>query len=793
MNLPPRIGRFTLIEAIGRSATSVVARAHDEGLDSAAVVKLIDIGDERFANRCMRELERWQGLGLGGIQKLVEIGKAHGHAWYAADPVPGTTLQAELDERRASGQRWTDKQVYQIGRKIAATLEILHGRQVVHGNIKPTNVLGRSDTDLALTDQGLVRATDSREIPTRIEALSAYRHMSPDQLQGMKPVDARSDIFQLGLILYECATLIHPFEKVELSSALLERAATIEPLERVIPGFDSKLSKAIMLCLARERDRRHPTVRDFSRAWASVTAKYESLSDVPIAAMNPDRAGAPRRTVRFSAPHQRVSGRARISQPLDASIREIKPTPRWVQLAAVGVLALAVGAGGYFIYTRETVARLEGGLEQQVGFAGTRISYRTSVACETAVRVSGEGTQARSFKNPKDGVSLKHTVMIAELTPGRKYLAAVEFGDGPPSENIVLAAPAVRPFARIRMEPRGDGSLALSFTTPVKARSTAHARVDGHDTDLTLSAEPDITHEGVFERASPARLSGFSIEATDVVGVQKSSSAAQLADQTTAPLLEAVTTGALAGSRLADAAETMGQLDLGPVLADLAALDAWLVESPELSDERRRAVYRGVNGLERALARSGRPVAGELAVLKPLLDSPHLRGQVITTGELARACEGAGKVPATSPVALLVQLGVFSRLKPGVFTSLAAKTRVTYDPKPQFADAVGKNVAVLRLPAPPAGEYRSGLLAVAVSALPRDGLLVATPRGEPGEFVLYSPVARPAPPPGEQWIARRLPPRAFEGGAAEISVSLEPVGAAQPAGIKVLGALLVYR
>lgn len=772
-------------DVAGRSPDSVVAFAHDEAKDSPCVVKLYQLGDDRFLQRAQRELERWRGLATHGVQKIIDVGSTSDALWYAAARVAGSTLAAEIAERRESGLHWTDKQVFQLGRKIAATLDQLHAQQIVHGDLKPSNVLSRStDGDLILTDLGMARATELAEVPAWAGGLATHRHLSPDQLLGLKPLDLRSDLFQLGLILYECATLTHPCDGVETPQGLLDRwSAPVDPPEKLHKGFDPKLSRAIMELLSPQRDGRPKSVKEFARAWSSVTAKYESLTDVPIAAMNPDAAGPARKTRRFSGPTPRVTARARISQPIDTSIREIKPTPLWVQATGAAVLALAVGAAGLWLYGHETSARLEGGVEQVVGFAGTRLTYRTSSACETAVRVSGEGTQARTFKNAQEGSTTKHTVMISDLTPGRKYLAQVELGDGPPSENVALAAPVVRPIARVTLAPKGD-DIKIGFTTPVKAKATAHAKVDGHETDLTLSAEPDTSHEATFEKAAFARLAELSIEAVDSEGERRSLTAGQLVDQVTGPLQAAVTAGPLAAVPLADAAEALDRAALGPALAELALLDAWPLESPDLSEERRRGVYRITGALERALARSGKPVPVGFAPLAPYLEGP-LAGRLATTAEVA----GPLNLKAAGPVALLAQLGAFTRLKPGVFN--AGKRRVAYDPKPEFADVAGKNVAVVHLPAPPAGAYRTAELALAVSAVPRDGLL--TLNSEAGEMVLWSPVARAAPPQGEQWLTLRVPPAAFAGSPATVSIAIEPVGAASPAPLKVLGALLVLQ
>ncbi len=789
MDVPRRLGRFTIQSKIGESPSSVVSKAYDEGLQSEAIVKVIQLSDERFTNRCMRELERWQGLGIGGLQRVVEIGKVQGVAWYGADPVPGTTLQTEIDDRKKSGERWTDKQVYQIGRKVANLLDLLHGLQIVHTNLKPSNVLGRTDADLVLTDPGLTRATETSEIPNWLGGLPAYMHMSPDQLAGFKPLDAKTDIWQLGLLLYQVATFVHPFQNVESPQDLEQRVAKpIDPPDKVVPGFDLKLSRAIMLCLNPSREKRLPTVKDFLRHWHSVTAKYESLTDVPVAALNPDAA---RPTRKFSGPSgPRITGRGRmVSQPLEG-IKEIKPTPVWVIALVVVLLAVGVGGFGFWFWTHETEGRLEGDVEQRPGFAGVTLTYRTNIACASAVEVKGEGT-SRRFDNSKDGATKKHTVRITEFPPGANPVALIQLGEKSPPASVPLKPPPPTPFQHVRFEQKGD-DLALAFTTPVKAKSSAHARLEENAVDLTLAAEPDTAHEGAFKGASAARLKELTLEATDADGEKRAASGTQLVAAVAEPLAKAVAAPPLSDAKIADPVAALDKSGVAPLIADAAALGGWPFETPDLSDEARRGYYAALNGLERALAHGGPGIPAELGMLKPLRDGAYLSGQVVTTSELAHACEGAMRAPATSPVALLVQLGVFSRLKPGLFTSTAARTRVAYDPKPQEPEASVTGRAQVHLQAPAAGEYRTAQLALAVNALPADALIIAMPGDRTGEVVLWNPIGRPAPPSGEQWIARFVPPKLSQG-SVELGVRLEPVGTATPAPLKVLGALLIYR
>jgi hypothetical protein len=791
MQTPSKVGRFGLQNEIGSSPTSSVSKAWDESLNCEVVVKVVQSNDERFAYRALRDVERFKGVGLPGIQRVLEVGREDSYVWYAAEPAGNRSLQDEFDARAKSGAKLDEKTIYQVGRKLAAALEQLHNLRIVHGNLKATNVLGALDGDLQLTDAGLLRALDETEIGTWIGPVREYRHMTPDQLMGLKPLDERSDIYQLGLILYELATLTHPCAKAENAAAVRDRMQNALPApEKVAAGFDKKLSAAIMKCLARDREQRFPSIKEFMRAWSGVTAKYQSLSDLPPPTATGGSGGI-RKTGRFEdmppMAGPRVSGPSK-RQPMlnDPRIREIKPTPAWVMPVAILVLGAIVAAGGIYFYKREAVVRLDGTVSQEPGFGGTRLTYRTNYAVPSAVRVAG-----RTFKNAKVAEAQKHEVLVTDLAAGKTYEAQVELGGESLAPPIPLTAPDPRPIQGVRIKSREDG-LAISFRTSVKARSKVKATIAGQPAEVVGAAEPDVSHDVVLKGATAARTASLVFEATDRDGITKTIEGGALAAQVVQPLARAVTQPPFASGPLADPVPAIEKAGLAEMIGEMSALGPWFFESPDVSSGARSEAYRALTAFELALTRAtGLPT--ELAAFNTVQEDPHYRGQILAISEVARLCAGLSRTPPQTPGTLIATLGLFTKLKPGIFASQAAKTRVAYDPHPTPGEIGPGTKATIRLPTPPQGEYTTALLVIAVSSVPRDAALIVTSSTEPKEFVLYSPAVRPAPFPGEQFVARELPASLAAAGPLELTIRMEPIGGAKPAPVRAVGGLLVYR
>ena len=239
----------------------VVHEAYDPQIDRTVALKVLRpdyCANESSVLRFLREAQTIGRVSHPHIVTVYDAGEDRGTLFIAMEYIEGKPLSELMQEKRFSRQEILD-----IGIQIAETLDHAHGRGVVHRDIKPSNILVQPSGAIKITDFGIAHMEDSEcTLQTREgEILGTPAFMSPEQVQG-KPVDGRSDLFSLGVILYQLATGRRPFGKQGSTLASLLHAivhsAPVEPVE-LRPDLDPRLSRVILKCLSKEPAERYPS------------------------------------------------------------------------------------------------------------------------------------------------------------------------------------------------------------------------------------------------------------------------------------------------------------------------------------------------------------------------------------------------------------------------------------------------------------------------------------------------------------------------------------------------------
>jgi serine/threonine-protein kinase len=293
---PPRpgdqVGRFHLLAELGRGGMGVVYAAEDRTLGREVALKVMPLaGDEERKKRFLREARAVAALNDATIATLYEVGEDGGRVFIAMELVRGKTLRALLDERPTSDRALPLDEARRIARAIAQALAVAHERGVVHRDLKPENVMIADDGAIKLLDFGIAKRVEATspitvaETATTAEGriLGTPMYMSPEQAKG-RPVDARSDVFSFGVMLYELCTGARPFAGatvVELFIALDRDEAA--PPSRVNPRVPAGLERVVMRCLQKQPADRYASARE-------LLADLDAPSLEPA----PARAGASR-------------------------------------------------------------------------------------------------------------------------------------------------------------------------------------------------------------------------------------------------------------------------------------------------------------------------------------------------------------------------------------------------------------------------------------------------------------------------------------------------------------------
>lgn len=262
-------GRYTLMEKLGQGGWGIVYRARDELLGETLAIKLLrpELCEAPTVRERMKlETLVARDLGHPNVLKVYHLGECRGQIYLAMKFIDGPTL---ADWAKRKGFVETSK-VAEIGRKLASALEAAHERMVIHRDLKPQNVLMDEKGEPYLTDFGLARLTDAPGVTRAGTFLGTPFYASPEQAH-LLPTDERSDIYSLGIILYELSSGRPPF-KAESSEEVLRmhRESTPPDLLDLRPEAGVPLASIIMRCIEKDPRRRFQTARDLRVALEGI-------------------------------------------------------------------------------------------------------------------------------------------------------------------------------------------------------------------------------------------------------------------------------------------------------------------------------------------------------------------------------------------------------------------------------------------------------------------------------------------------------------------------------------------
>jgi tRNA A-37 threonylcarbamoyl transferase component Bud32 len=263
------ISHYTILEKLGEGGMGVVYRARDTKLDRDVALKFLPAhlaASEQDRARFLQEARAAATLNHPNICTVHEIGDepdpdGKGHRLFIVmEYVQGQSLQEKK-------QSLTTRQAVDIGIQVAEGLAAAHEKGIVHRDIKPENIMLRKDGIAQIMDFGLAKLNSSRSTRLTKEGstVGTAGYMSPEQVQG-QDVDHRSDIFSLGVLLYEMFTGRMPFQGVH-ETAILYEVVNVDPPPptAVKPGLDPELDRIILECLQKEADERYNAVKDVAK------------------------------------------------------------------------------------------------------------------------------------------------------------------------------------------------------------------------------------------------------------------------------------------------------------------------------------------------------------------------------------------------------------------------------------------------------------------------------------------------------------------------------------------------
>lgn len=250
-----RVGKYVLQNLLGEDELGRVFQALDVELRRAAAVRLMPL-QARLAQRFQELGQAWLGLKHPNIVELYDYGESGEFFYLASELVPDGSLQALLHRYARVGQRIPLQQGLELLRDAATALEEAHRRGLVHGDLRPGNLLLRrsgllEQHTLKVGNFGLTLMESSEDLDDLEQLKGSPTHMAPEQFQGL-PATFRSDIYALGVVLYEVATGLLPFEAKDRRDAAIRHIyAQPVPPRQVVPELPEALERIILRALAK--------------------------------------------------------------------------------------------------------------------------------------------------------------------------------------------------------------------------------------------------------------------------------------------------------------------------------------------------------------------------------------------------------------------------------------------------------------------------------------------------------------------------------------------------------------
>lgn len=311
MTGPARIGRFEIVRELGRGAMGLVYLAHDPKIDRQVAIKTIhksaalpEAEAEESRQRFMREAQAAGKLIHSGIVTIFDVGEDQGISYIAMEYIEGKTLEAAT---KPDHLLQTD-QVIRLVIQACHALDYAHQHRIIHRDVKPANLMVVGERQLKITDFGLAK-NPSANLTSAGTLIGTPNYMSPEQIMG-KPLDGRSDLFSLGVVLYELLTGEKPFGG-DTVSTIIYKVLHEHPKKPDLadPRVPPALANVLMKSIDKDPARRQQSGAEFAaelQSWletdSAVATTAATVAELSTAAPAEKRPGPPPKGAARAAP-----------------------------------------------------------------------------------------------------------------------------------------------------------------------------------------------------------------------------------------------------------------------------------------------------------------------------------------------------------------------------------------------------------------------------------------------------------------------------------------------------------
>jgi serine/threonine protein kinase len=391
--------RYEVEELLGQGGMARVYRGMDRVLERPVAVKVLTddlASDPLFVERFRREAQAAAGLNHPSVVSVYDTGSDDGVHYIVMEYVEGRTLGQVL---RSEGA-FPPERALDVTASVCAALDAAHRKGIVHRDVKPGNVMFTGQGAVKVMDFGIARAASGDTLTKTATVMGTATYFSPEQARG-EVVDARSDLYSLGVVLYEMLAGTPPFRgETSVAVAYQHVREAPPPLDEAVPGIDPGISAVVMAALEKDPGRRYQTAEAMSKDLARVRAgRPPLLPDAAGAATGAMTASgaettqviAPEKTAIFpSVPAE--SGQPAPPLSVAPSTRRVVVPPAavprrrrwWPAVVVLGMVLLGLGLVGWLLAT---------GLNRGAIAPGSSASSPTSPTASTSAPTTPAPTQ----------------------------------------------------------------------------------------------------------------------------------------------------------------------------------------------------------------------------------------------------------------------------------------------------------------------------------------------------------------------------------------------------------------
>ena len=418
-------GRYELIEKIGEGGMAIVYKAKCRLLNRYVAIKILRpefTKDEQFVENFRRESQAAAGLSHPNIVSVYDVGQEGNIHFIVMELVEGKTLSELIEEKG----RLDYKEAINITRQVASALSLAHKNQIVHRDIKPHNILITNTGVAKLADFGIAKAVSaSTIIGGNNKVMGSVHYFSPEQARGAY-VDERSDIYSLGIVLYEMLTGKVPFDGDNpISIALMHINDPMPSVSAEVPGIPPQLEKIIMKATDKYQTNRYRTADEMIEDLDNIefitkvmgqkafTIAGEEEKEQPAVSVHPER----ERTHRKSKP-------AGNTEESDKTLERANKISTGFIIGAVAVLVIAgiIGLGallGWFSGDSEEI--------KVPNFVGRTFEEAQALAQETGLEIA-RGEDVYSPDQEEGKITSQNPTADSVVSPGKLITVYVSKG-----------------------------------------------------------------------------------------------------------------------------------------------------------------------------------------------------------------------------------------------------------------------------------------------------------------------------------------------------------------------------